>query len=436
LSGRAASDPKQKFLDLRAIRIDRVQDRRKHQFMRLMAEPSCRKFPWTAAVYAAAARLITRAANVIIGLIASTLIQKFLTKKSLIGMLLAVLFAISPSAETQQNDSAISQAIAPLFASHSPLQVTIEAPLTTLMKDRLEEDYLDATFTFTGDGGAEQTVDLKVRTRGSFRRMEKHCNFSLIRLNFRKKQIVNTELSGQDKLKLVTHCRNNSPRHEQLVLLEFIAYRIFQVMTDKSYGVRLLQVNYVDTEGAKPMTKFAFVIEDDDEVAERVGMKLLKVPGVRNEDLDRGQQNLVNVFQYLIGNTDFSLIKAEPGKDCCHNSDLMSATGGPPFTPLPYDFDFAGLVNAPYAEPHPRYDLRSVRHRLYRGLCGNNELLPDTIQQYLDKKDAVYAITAELDMLSPRSRRDVTSYLDAFYDGISSPEKANARFSGKCVELP
>jgi len=404
--------------------------------MRLMSELKCRKFLWAAALYAAAARLINQAAGGIIGLTASTHIQKFQAKKSPIGMLLAVLITISPPAEAQQNGPAISQAIVPLFASQLPLRVTIEAPLTTLMKERPKEEYLDGTFTFTGDDGAEQTIDLKMRTRGNYRWMEKHCDFSPIRLNFRKKQVADTEFAGQDKLKLVTHCQNNKRHYEQLVLREFLAYRIFQVMTNKSFGVRLLQVNYVDTEGAKPMTKLAFAIEDDDDVAKRVGMKSLKTPDIRNEDLDRRQQNLVNVFQYLIGNTEFSLIKAEPGKACCHNSDLMSATGGPPFTPLPYDFDFAGLVNAPYAEPNPRYDIRSVRHRLFRGLCRNNELLPDTIQQFLDKKDAVYAIIDELDMLTPRSRRNVTSYLNAFYNRISTPKKVNARIIKKCDELP
>jgi hypothetical protein len=362
----------------------------------------------------------------------SELIQKLLATKTLIGVLLAALLIVAPSSEAQQNDPAVSQAVAPLFASHSTLQVTIEAPLTTLMKDRPDEEYLDGTLTFTGDDGAEQTIDLKIRTRGNYRRAEEHCDFAPIRLNFRKKQVADTKLAGQDKLKLVTHCQNNKPYYEQLVLREFLAYRIYQVMTNKSYGVRLLQVNYVDTEGAKPMTKLAFAIEDDDDVAKRVGMKPVKIPGIRNEDLDRRQQNLVNVFEYMIGNTEYSLIRAEPDKDCCHNSDLMSATGGPPYTPLPYDFDFAGLVNAPYAQPNPRYDIGSVRTRLYKGLCRNNELLPDTIQQFLDKKDAIYAIIDELAMLKSRSRRSVTSYLDSFYDRISTQKKVNARFIEKC----
>ncbi len=358
--------------------------------------------------------------------------QKLRAIKSLIGVLLATLLIIAPSSEAQQNDPAVSQAVSPLFASHSPLQVTIAAPLTTLMKDRPDEEYLDGAFTFTGDDGAEQTIDLKIRTRGNYRRAEEHCDFAPIRLNFRKQQVADTVLVGQDKLKLVTHCQNNKSYYEQLVLREYLAYRIYQAMTTKSYGVRLLQVNYIDTEGAKPMTKLAFAIEDDDDVAKRVGMKPVKIPGIRNEDLDRRQQSLANVFEYMIGNTEYSLIKAEPDKDCCHNSDLMSATGGPPFTPLPYDFDFAGLVNAPYAQPNPRYDIQNVRTRLYKGLCRNNELLPDTIQQYHNKKDAIYAIIDDLNMLSSRSRRDVTSYLNGFYDRISTPKNVNARFIEKC----
>jgi len=104
-------------------------------------------------------------------------------------------------------------------------------------------------------------------------------------------------------------------------------------MTNKSFGVRLLQINYVDTEGAKTMTKLGFVIEDNDDVAERNGMYTINTCNISNDDLDRRQQNLVNVFQYLIGNTEFSLVGGEPDEYCCHNIDLMSATKRTPFTP-------------------------------------------------------------------------------------------------------
>jgi len=341
----------------------------------------------------------------------------------------AAIVIFSPTVKAQQN-------VAPLFADHSPIQVTIEAPLTTLMRERPEIEYLDGTLTFAGAMGEQTTVDLKIRTRGSYRRSKDHCDFAPVRLNVRKRQVDDTVFAGQDKLKLVTHCQNNRSYYEQLLLREYIAYRIYQVVTDKSYGVRLLQVNYVDTEGAEPMTSFAFVIENDDVVARRVGMKIVKIPNMAGEYIERQQRNLVSVFQYMIGNTDFSLVKAEPDKDCCHNADLMSETGIPPFTPLPYDFDFAGLVNAPYAEPNPRYEIRSVRTRVYSGLCRNNELLPDTIQQFLDKKDAIFAVIDELDMLTSRTRRDVTSYLDSFYERIATPKKVTARLVNRCVEHP
>jgi len=353
-----------------------------------------------------------------------------------VGLLMAACFSLAVSADTMQGDAAGQTGVAPLFADDSPLAVTIEAPLTTLMKDRPEEEYLNGKFSFTRDDGMKQTVDLKIRTRGKYRRQEEHCDFAPIRLNFRKKQLIDTVFAGQDKLKMVTHCRTKTPYFEQLVLREYLAYRFLNVMTSKSYGVRLFQITYVDTEGAEPMTRLGFVIEDDGDVAARNGLISVGTGDISSDDLDHAQQNLVDVFQYLIGNTEYSLVRSEPGQDCCHNSDLMSATGEAPFTPLAYDFDFAGLVNAPYAAPNPRYRLRNVRQRLYKGLCRNNDLLPGTLQQFLDKKDAIYGLVENQVFLSSRSTRDVIRYLDTFYDRISQPKSVKTSFIDRCNEAP
>jgi hypothetical protein len=159
-------------------------------------------------------------------------------QKLVAGGLLAAMLVSAP-ANSQDAESDAHPAIAPLFADDALLAVTIQAPLKTLMQDRPTEEYLDGTFSFTGDDGTEQTLDLKIRTRGKYRRLEEHCDFAPIRLNFRKKQVVDTLFAGQDKLKLVTHCRTGSRHYEQLVLREFLAYRILQVLTEKSFGVRL-----------------------------------------------------------------------------------------------------------------------------------------------------------------------------------------------------
>ena len=351
----------------------------------------------------------------------------------LIGALAAVFISFSPCADAGQDNPDGDSGIAPLFASHAPLEVTIEAPLTTLMDERPEDEYLEGSFSYAGDDGSEHTFDLKIRTRGNFRRQTKICNFAPIRLNFRKKQLADTIFAGQDKLKLVTHCQRNKPIYEQFVLSEYLAYRIFQVMTDKSFGVRLLHINYIDTERDSSMTKYGFVIEDDDDVADRNGMKSMNIGDVTYDDLDPQQQNLVYVFQYMIGNTDFSLINGPEFSNCCHNSRLLSANDGPPFTPLPYDFDFSGLVKATYAKPNKRFGLASVRSRLYRGNCGNNDLLPESFRRFLEKKDAVYAIVDELDMITAKSRRSVIRYLNSFYDDISGAETNAIEFTDKCT---
>ncbi len=347
----------------------------------------------------------------------------------------AIVLCLPPAlfVNAEEANPAADSSLAPLFAEHTPLEVTIEAPLTTLIKERPDKDYLEGKFSYTKDDGTVQTFDLKLRARGNFRLKNENCEFPPIRLNFRKKQVKDTLLHGQDKLKLVTHCQQRKPNYEQFMLREYLAYRIFQLLTEKSYSVRLLHINYVDTEVRRPRVKYGFVIEDDGVVAKRNGMKVIKRGNLKHADLDPVDTNLVNVFMYLIGNTDFSLIQGPPDDDCCHNSGLMSATDGPPYTPLPYDFDFSGLVNAPYAAANPRFHLRSVRSRLYRGQCRNEHLLPQTLQKFVDNKDALYALVDELEMFNSNSRRLTIRYLDSFYYAITNPDTIRLEFLEQCV---
>ena len=355
---------------------------------------------------------------------------------AIICALIGTLLLLSAPAYASDGSGARADDAAPLFSEDEPLSVRIEAPLTTLLQERPEVMYLEGTFTLIAADGTEQQFTLKLRARGKYRLQKEHCDFPPLRLNFRKREVVATQLARQDKLKLVTHCRTNSTRYEQLVLREYLVYRLLNVLTPASYRVRLLLIDYVDTEGGKPIRKPAFVIEDDDSVAARNGLLVVKTGDVSPVDLDRGQQNLVNLFQYMIGNTEYSLFRAEPDDDCCHNSDLMSETGAAPYVPLPYDFDFAGLVNAPYAEPNPRYKLKTVRQRLYKGYCENNDLLPETTQHFLDRREELFAVVEDLQLLSTISRRGVVSYLEAFFGYIEKAKSVDARLVQRCVEPP
>ena len=324
-----------------------------------------------------------------------------------------------------------STAAQSLFDSHDILEVTIEAPLTTLARVRSDVDYLDGTFSYTNEMEEARLFDLKIRARGRYRRQKKTCNFPPVRLNFKSGQVEGSLLDGEDKLKLVTHCQNKRAKSEQYVLREYMAYRILQILTDRSFRARLLRITYVNNEkDDDPMTKYGFVIEDDDSVGERLGMEARDVKSLAYNDLDPGQTNLINLFEYLIGNTDYSLIRGPADDNCCHNSVPFS--NGGPVSPVPYDFDFSGLVDAPYAEPNPQLKIRDVRTRLYRGRCSNNEHLPASISHIRSKKDEIYALIDEIDGFDQSSQQSVTRYLNEFFDNIADDKMIQRNLIRRC----
>ena len=345
---------------------------------------------------------------------------------ALTGTAASVFLLISAQVSAQE-----TQPPTPLFASHDVVDVRIEAPLTTLVKKRDDEEYLEGSFTFTDTDGMEKTVDLKLRTRGRYRLQKKTCPFPPVRLNFPKKQVKDTLLDGQDKMKLVTHCNTRRDRFEQQVLREYLAYRLLQTLTDKSFGARLMRITWVDTEKEDPITRWGFVIEDDDDIGDRIGMKRFEAAGLAYQILNQQHTNLISLYQYMIGNTDFSLIRGPADDDCCHNA-VPFRVGEEKILSIPYDFDFSGLVDAPYAEPNPQFKIRNVKTRVYRGRCADNGLLPDNLAYMVEKKPEMYAIIDGLTGLDDKNRREVTRYLDEFFEIAEDPRKVEKELISKC----
>ena len=342
---------------------------------------------------------------------------------------LAVLVPFATGAQTEAPEA---EGFKPLFESHAPLEVRLSGPLTTLMRDKPEEEYLDGTFSYVDESGNEVSLDIGFQSRGRYRRKDDTCNFPPVRLNFRKGQVEGTLFDGQDKLKLVTHCQNKRSSYEQLVVREYIAYRLLQALTEHSLSARLLHITWEDTERSDEMTRLGFLIEAEEDVARRNGTYEVKTTGLSHDDLDASQTNLVNVYQYMIGNTDFSLIAGPKDEHCCHNAVLYSKTGEPPYIPVPYDFDFSGIVDAPYAGPNPRFNIRSVTTRLYRGRCSNNELLPSTLAYVSNKKDDLLAIVENTAELATNSRRKTTRFLERFFNEIEDPRRVESKLVKRC----
>ena len=318
----------------------------------------------------------------------------------------------------------------PLFRDTTVIDVTLTAPLHTLVRLRPQDTYVRGQMSFLQADGSEASFKVKVRTRGNFR--HKNCKFPPFLLNFRKKKVNGTLLDGQNKLKLVVHC-DDAVRYEQAVLREYLAYRILNVLTDDSFRARLLRVRYVDSDGRrKEEIRYAFLIENKKRLAKRIGLPEIQVAKASVESLHGETLNLTSVYQFLIGNTDFSPLAGPPEKGCCHNYVLFG-TAGDPVKAIPYDFDQAGLVEAPYAMPNKRFRLRSVSDRLYRGRCRNNEYLGDSLRRLHERRTDLYALVDQIEGFTPTARRRVTSYIDDFYRVIDNPKGVERRLVQKCI---
>jgi hypothetical protein len=342
-------------------------------------------------------------------------------------ILLALLLVSLPQAADGKKKTA------PLFASNDLLEVTIRGPFSTIMRVRSLEEEQAGTLTYKDPEAGDVTVDLGIRTRGRFRHKEEVCPFAPLRLNFKKSSVKGTLFAGSNKLKLVTHCRNGATPYTQALLKEYLAYRIFNQVTDNSYRVRLLSVTYVDSDRKdRERTYFAFLIEHREQVAKRIGFDVNSMETAEIKLLDPAQTNLGSVFQYMIANTDFSPIRAAAGEPCCHNNVLFGDQAGA-ILGIPYDFDMSGIVNAPYAVPNPRFGLRNVRERLYRGRCVNNEHLGASTQAFIAQKQAIFDLITNDAHFDKGTRKKTTRFINDFYATIEDPEKMQASLVKKCL---
>lgn len=320
----------------------------------------------------------------------------------------------------------------PLFQGDEILDVRIVAPISTLLSERSIDEELPGTFQYTNSAGEAVEFDIKLRARGRFRRDKVNCRFPPLRLNFIASQTKGTLFHKQDKVKLVTHCQNSS-RYAEALLREYAAYRLLNVMTDTSFRVRLLRITYVENERKKnDDVHYGFIIEHRDRLAKRIGKSVLEIPSANPRSLNPEYANMVSMYHYLIGNTDFSSVRGTKGEVCCHNHVLFGNEGEPVWS-VPYDFDQAGLVNAPHAAPNPRFTIRTVRQRLYRGRCIHNDYVNATIVSYQDKREELLRVVSALEVASDRSVKSMTDYIENFYKTLASEKRVSSALIKKCI---
>lgn len=340
--------------------------------------------------------------------------------------LLATLFVLA------QSSTAVcaAQSERPLFECDERLSITLELPMRTLVRDAEKKPLVDGRLYYAAPDGQRVSLDVEVTTRGRSRLVI--CSFPPLSVRFHPAQVEGTLFAGQGKLKIVTQCKRGS-RYLEYLRQEYGLYRAFRELTDVSFRVRLLDITFVDSDGRNADDhQEAFFIESVHEVAARANLREVRQNRIDPARLDGRHANVFELFQFMIGNTDWSIRKGPGEEDCCHNGKVFAADGAETgWFVVPYDFDQAGLINTPYALPHKELPIRSVRQRLYRGRCEYTAYVAENVARFNERRDAIRT-ALESAGLSERTERRQDEYIAGFFDIINSPRELDRQVVERC----
>lgn len=311
-----------------------------------------------------------------------------------------------------------------LFASEEPLQLTLIVDVKQLRKDDSDNPQYQEGKLILYHDSVEKEFSIKVKARGISRRKQDFCTFPPLKLNFKKKQVKGTVFERQDKLKLVDYCKD-SDVNEIYVLKEYLVYKLYNQLTPYSFKVRLAMITYKDlNEKARDVKRFGFLIEDNDVMAKRNEGKITDIEMSNQDRCERSSLDLLTLFQFMIGNLDWSVAKQ-------HNAKLIMEESGV-LIPVPYDFDFCGFVNARYANPPEQFDITDVKERVFRGRCRIPGTYEAVIEIFNETKSAIYNEIHQFQPLDEKHKKQAIKYLDQFYSIVNDPKAMKREIYDAC----
>ncbi len=313
-----------------------------------------------------------------------------------------------------------------IFGPEEPLEFTVSTDLRALSKNKKKDEYQTAQVIYNLWDSINISREIRIKPRGVFRL--DNCSNPPLWVNVKKTEEVFELLDGLKKMKLVIPCRGQT-QYQGFIFTEYLAYKLYNVITDYSFKVRLIKVNYHDTGGkVKPGNAYTFIMESQKSLAERHECMPIKNDKISAKSLDSEYAAILYIFQYMIGNTDWSV----PG---LHNMKLLKTADVTRPRPIPvtYDFDYCGLVDAPYAIPGSHVDIESVRERTYMGYCLPDELMEKTFDLFIEKESEVMAVVSDFSLMTDKSKKRPLSYMKEFYDIIKDPKRRSTRIIKKCL---
>jgi hypothetical protein len=323
-------------------------------------------------------------------------------------------------AVTQSQPTAIQKG---LFRTEEVLSLKLTGDIRTVLNDRDNDPkYHPLLLSYPGPDSNEISIPVKVKTRGHFRKAKSNCLYPPLLINFSKKETTHSPLfKEQDKLKLVMPCRT-----DEYITREWLIYKLYNLITPQSFRARLVRVTMDDTVKKKQTTFYGILLEEEEQMARRNKMIPVKIKKADPKVIDLHEFLTLAVFEYMIGNTDWSV-------EYQQNIQLIAEDSLHIPVPVPYDFDHCGLVNANYAKPADELEMRSVTERRYRGYCITDMKVYDIVIALFNRlKKDIYAVYTSCSLLDARYIKTATRYLDDFYSTIKNPKNLRTAFSYPC----
>ncbi len=308
-----------------------------------------------------------------------------------------------------------SYAFTNLFTDDAPLELIVKLDLKKFQKEKADSKYHPAELIAYLDDSLILKKQVRMKSRGIFRK--DHCSVPPYWLNLRREKDKSDSININEKYKVVCHC-NYSSVYEEYLLKEYLAYRIYNILTEYSFRVRLVRFTYVDT-GRKNKTyqRWGFIIETADLLAERLNGVQLKLNSIGMYYTDNQITNLLCIYAYLMGNTDWSIA----GR---HNIKLIKIMDDskPALIPIPYDFDYTGFVNTSYAIPADGTGIQNVRQRVYIGPCRDILDYQIAAQNIQLKKDEIFSLIDSFEYLPKGVKLDLQGFLTEYFNLVKRNE--------------
>lgn len=320
---------------------------------------------------------------------------------------LIAIFLFSNQLIKANKTTAIQNSIFDELQYQEMVEVNLELNTSEAFSDRKNQEKHDAIFSYEDQLGNLQTWNIKVEQRGRFRRMK--CeNLPPLKLNFKKRDLAEAGLIEFDDMKLVTHCVNDANEAKQLLVKEYLAYKIYNQITNLSFRVQFVKINYKDVMSGKVDTQYGILIEDTAQLRDRINAeKADKAYNLSPDKYNTNQIKAVALFNYMIGNSDWSIQEMR-------NVKVM--TKGGEHILVPFDFDFAGLVDAPYVRLRPEHRLESSKERIFLGFRNDASNLKSARRFFKYKRTAIVKTIKDCSIISSKNQREMIRYINSFYD--------------------